>query len=147
MTRRAIRGVLSSFLGAYVSRYNDFNGYWLFGFLVTDLSELWINLLVPVSIELDGPLGLTHHFAMTKFADQLTKSGLVRSQVRQASLTIRKLPEQSFGEINGVSCAGYNVCFSAEAVMEGGRQYMRELVVFVAPHNAAVERRSAPSRQ
>ncbi len=32
-TRRAINGVLGNFLGTYVSRYSDYDSYWLFGFI------------------------------------------------------------------------------------------------------------------
>ncbi len=35
--RRIIKAVLDNFLGTYTSRYSDFHGYWLFGFLVKDL--------------------------------------------------------------------------------------------------------------
>ena len=33
-TRRVIKSVLHNFLGTYTSRYSDYNGYWLFGFMV-----------------------------------------------------------------------------------------------------------------
>ena len=53
------------------------------------------------------------------------------------------MPGPVVGSVNGVSCAGHNGSFTAEAVIEGGRRYVREQVVFVAPHNAEVELRSA----
>jgi len=81
--------------------------------------------------------------AAAQFADQMQKAGLVRSQVREAWLMIRKLPGHVAGSINGVPCTGHTVSFSAGAVMDGGRRYEREQVVFVAPHNAKVELRSA----
>jgi len=31
--------VLKNFLGTYTSRYSDFQGYWLFGFLVPGLGS------------------------------------------------------------------------------------------------------------
>lgn len=34
--RRVIKSVLHNFLGTYISRYSDFRGYWLFGFLVSN---------------------------------------------------------------------------------------------------------------
>ena len=142
-TQRAIRGVLGSFLGTYTSRYSDYDGYWLFGFLVADLGELRIDLLAPPASDSECPLIVAIRSAAVKFAVQMQKAGLVRSQVREAWLTIGKLSGQTVGSINGAPCAGYNVSFEAGAVMDGGRRYERESVVFVAPHNAEVELRSA----
>lgn len=142
-TRRAIRGVLGNFLGTYTSRYSDYDGYWLFGFLVAGLGELRIDLLSPSADELDSLLGLVVRSAGAKFADQVQKAGLVRSQIREAWLTVRKLPEPAAGSVNGVPCAGHEVSFKAEALMEDGRRYEREQLVFIAPHNAEVELRSA----
>src|SRR5688572_18734716 len=112
-TRRAIRGVLGNFLGTYTSRYSDYGGYWLFGFLVADLGELRIDLLAPPPGESDAPLGVAARSAAAKFADQLRHAGLARSQVREAWLTIRKLPGPAVGAVNGVPCGGHNVRFSA----------------------------------
>ena len=47
--RRAIRGVLGNFLGTFTSRYSDYDGYWLFGFLVADLKDLRIDLLLSLA--------------------------------------------------------------------------------------------------
>lgn len=142
MTPRAIRGVLANFLGSYTSRYSDYDGYWLFGFLVNDLSELRIDLLASPTGESGNPLGLAVRFAAAKFADQVEKAGLLRSQIREGWLTIRKLSGQEASSVNGVPCAGHIVGFSAVAVMEGGQRYEREQNMFVAPHNAEVERQS-----
>ena len=40
--RRHLKSVLAGFLGTYTSRYSDFQGYWLFGFIVEviDLMDL-----------------------------------------------------------------------------------------------------------
>jgi len=134
--------VLGNFLGTYTSRYSDYRGYWLFGFLVADLDELRIDLLASPAAEADSPLGVAVRSAAAKFANQVQKAGLVRPQIRDAWLTIRKLAGPATGSVNGVPCAGHNVSFSAGAVMDGGRRYEREQVLFVAPHNAEVELRS-----
>jgi len=141
-TRRAIRGVLGNFLGTYTSRYSDYNGYWLFGFLIDDLGDLRIDLLQTSAVESTNPLGVAIRSAVVKFADQLQKARLVGSQITEAWLIIQKLPGVVKGSINGVSCVGDNVNFSVEAVMDGGRKYERKQVVFVASHNATVELRS-----
>jgi hypothetical protein len=42
---RTLRAVLHNTLGTYLSRYSDYDGYWLFGFLVPRLIELKFDLL------------------------------------------------------------------------------------------------------
>ena len=60
-SRRVIKGVLGNFLGTYVSRYSDYDGYWLFGFLVGDLGELRINLLGQSVSDPDTPITTLSH--------------------------------------------------------------------------------------
>jgi len=142
-TRKVIKGVLGNFLGTYISRYSEYDGYWLFGFLVRDLEELQIDLLTPPVSKPDSQPGVDVQSAGAKFADQLRKAGLARPQVQQACLTMRKLAGSVRGSVNGHPCDGYNVAFSVAVVTDGGRRYEREQVVFVAPHNAGVEMRNA----
>ncbi len=141
-TRRAIKGVLGNFLGTYVSRYSDYHGYWLFGFLVGNLGELRINLLGQSVSDPDSPLGVAVNIAVAKFEDQRLKAALASSQIREALLTITQLPGLVSGEINGHSCPGFNVSFLVAAVMDDDKRYERKRVVFMAPHQAAIERRS-----
>jgi hypothetical protein len=142
-SQRVIRGVLGNFLGTYTSRYTDRDGYWLFGFAVSDLGTLTINLLAPDVNSLSPLLSSTVDLAAMKFQDQLQKAGLVRSQVREASLTIEKSLIPVAGSVNNHHCTGYHVRFLAGVVMEGGKRYERQTIVFAAPHNANIERRSA----
>jgi hypothetical protein len=135
--------VLGNFLGTYISRYSDFEGYWLFGFLIGDLTEFRIDLLVPIAGVAGTPLDVAVRSAAAKFEDQLRKAGLTRSQVREAWLELRKLPSPVEGSVNGHLCIGHRLLFAAGAVMESGRRFEREQNVFVAPHNAEVEWRSA----
>ena len=141
-TQRTIRGVLGNFLGTYTSRYADYDGYWLFGYLIVDFDELRIDLMKATSEEARSPVEVAIHSAVTKFEDQVRKAGLVRSQIREAQLAIRKLAGSVVGSVNGHRCTGCNVSFSALAVMEANRRVERETIVFVAPHNAEVELRS-----
>jgi hypothetical protein len=141
-TARVIRGVLGNFLCTYTSRYSNYDGYWLFGFLVAELGELRIDLLAPADRELSSPLSVAIRTAATKFEDQVRKAGLVPGQVREAWLILRRMPGLVDGLVNDHPCSGYNIRFLAGALMDSGRQYGRERVIFVAPHNASVERRS-----
>jgi hypothetical protein len=138
-TRRVIKGVLGNFLGTYVSRYSDYDGYLLFGFLVGQLDELRVNLLGQSVSEPLSPLGVAVLTAVTKFEEQRRKAGLAASRIREASLTVRRLPGLVSGSINRQPCSGFNISFRAAAVMDDGKNYERERVVFVAPHQAAVE--------
>jgi hypothetical protein len=142
-TRRAIKGVLGNFLGTYVSRYSDCEGYLLFGFLVADLVELKINLLGEAISDPKSPIGVAVMSAATKFEGQRRKAGLSPSQVREAWLTILRMPGSKDGSINGHSCPRFNVRFSATALMDNGKRYQRESVVFIAPHTPEVELRSS----
>lgn len=141
-TRRVIKGVLGNFLGTYVSRYSDYDGYLLFGFLVRDLGELRINLLESHVDDPHTPVGVAVLSAAAKFEDQYRKAGLQRSQIRDAWLTIRRLPGVDWGSVNDHSCAGFQVSFLARVVMDHNKCYERERIVFVAPHDPKVEMRS-----
>jgi len=140
---RRINGVLVSFLRTYTSRYSDFQGYWLFGFLVVDLvSELRIDLLTPSTHRHDTALDLALRLASEKFHDQVRKGGIVSDRIRRAWLTIRRPLEPVEGTVNDHACLGYRVGFAIEVLTEDGRRYAQELLLFVAPHNPELERRS-----
>ena len=88
-SRRVIKGVLGNFLGTYVSRYSDYDGYLLFGFLVGELGELRINLLGQSVSDPDSPRGVAVLSAVARFEDQRRKGGLAASRIREASLTMQ----------------------------------------------------------
>jgi len=142
-TRRVIKSVLSNFLGTYVSRYSEYDGYLLFGFLVADLAELRFNLLRATHDESKTPVGVAATLAAAKFDDQRQKAGLMRPHVSDAWITIRRLPQTPVGVVSGQPCAGFTVSFLAEAKMDNGRRYHCERVAFVAPHSREIERQSA----
>ena len=141
-TSRVLRGVLGNFLGTYTSRYCDYDGYWLFGLLVPVLGDLHIDLLAPVAGVAGSSCAFAVATAVAAFEDQALKAGLARSQVQKAWLTIRQLPGSLGCNVNGQLCNGYNILFSVGAVADTGRQYAHEKIIIVAPHNAAIERRS-----
>ena len=153
-TRRVIKGVLGNFLGTYVSRYSDYEGYWLFGFLIDYPGALRIDLLMPIVGDPNTPLGVAIRSAADKFRDQCRKANLTPALLREAWLTISQLPGSVRGSVNGRPCDGYSLRLATGAVTDNGRKYEREQVVFVARHNAAVElrstradeRRAAPDR-
>jgi hypothetical protein len=141
-TRRAIKGVLDNFLGTFTSRYSDYHGYWLFGFLVADAGSLNIDLL-PVSVQPGGgPVTAAGDLAVRKFNDQLAKHGLAKPHLRAAAVAIERLPLTVDGQVNGHEVVGYQVRVFASATTDRGRQYQSERLLFVAPHNPSIESRS-----
>lgn len=141
-SRTVIRSVLTNFLGTYLSRYSDYQGYWLFGFLLPLKQTLKIDLLTLPLCEPTSAINVAQHTAVARFHDQLQKGRLERSQVRSACLDMSSGDEKIPIWINGRSSYGYRVTFLASAVMDTGREYRREVVLVIAPHNSVVESRS-----
>ena len=141
-TRNALSGVLTNFLGAYVSRYSEYNGYWMFGSLVPDFTMLSIDLLGNVTDEAITPISVARNRAVARFNDQLIKAGLSPADVSAASLAIHRSLEPVTGKVNGYCCIGYQVIFAAEGTMASGKQYQSCRLAFIAPHNPHYERQS-----
>ena len=137
--RRIIKGVLHNFLGAYTSRYSDYDGYWLFGMLVRDVGELRIDLLCP-SVDAAAPPSVVAaiQLAAQKFREQMEKSGLSVLCAREARLHIMRSHDLRRGFVNGRMSAGNTVRFAARVVSDYGKTYEHEVSVFVAPHDAKV---------
>ena len=142
-SRRVIPGVLHNFLGTFTSRYSDFDGYWVFGFLVEGIDTVRIDLLAEVSESADStPSGFARRLAAQKFSEQIAKAGLSRECFREAYLDLLKLPESAQGLVNGRSSSGYHVRFQAHVVTDLGRAYDSTASIFVAPHDPKIESRS-----
>lgn len=142
-SRRVIVSLLDNFLGTYVSRYSQYDGYWLFGFLVNEFGEQAFDLLVQSSAVVGGsPLDVAAQTARDRFAEQVKKLRVDPRFLRAAILTIRQSPETVLGTVGGHACTGRSVAFVAQAVSDQGRIYRRERAVFVAPHDPSAEQRS-----
>ncbi len=138
--RRAIKGALRNFVETYTSRYSDFEGYWLFGFIVDGLQELSIDLLYPVfDYPAATPEYVAIYLAAARFRDQIEKTGLSISCIREARLLITKSPESKTGLVNGHPCLGHNVDFLATAISNHDKKFEYIKTLFVAPHNSNVE--------
>ena len=159
-TRNHLNGVLGGFLGTYTSRYSDFDGYWLFGFLLGSAEPLELDLLgttepwaspEPGFRPTNGTtmqsgiqaLGVACKVARVKLAEQLAKHGLPLSIVREARLSIEREAERFECPTGWPSRSGFDVRFRATLVADSGRRFERETVVFVAPHDPRLESRSA----
>ena len=141
--RRNIKGVLRNFLGTFTSRYSDFDGYWVYGYLVKDFKELNINLLEPNADNANtSPSAFAIRLAKQKFEEQISKNKLPKSWFREAYLKALKSPESRMGIVNGRSSSGYEMRFLVRAVADSGHNYELDSSIFVAPHDPEIESRS-----
>jgi hypothetical protein len=144
MHRRNLNGALHNFLATFTSRYSDYDGYWLFGFLLDDTDELKIDLLNSGSeLPASSPLQFAANIARHRFREQLAKAGLNMSCAREAYVTITKLPETRRGLVNGHASNGHEVRCIATVITDLGKTYQGRMNIFVAPHNPEVEQRRA----
>ena len=141
-TRRAIKSALYGFLGTYVSRYSDYDGYWLFGFLVPKLEHLGIDLLAESASHSETLQATAISLARDKFREQVAKAGVPMQAIGEATLEVSKLPELYSCLVAGRMREGYNITFTVRVRMDSGRVYRREICTFVAPHDASLEGRS-----
>jgi hypothetical protein len=139
--RRDLRGVVHNFLGTYTSRYSDHDGWWVFGLAEARLGDAQVDLLGTVA-RLDDPLSAATQMAQSKFADQLTKAKIPSSVLREAQLTVTRNPELTRGVVNGRWCDGHTFTFSVRVVSDRGKTFEDKASIFVAPHDASIERRS-----
>ncbi len=142
-TRRALKGILHGFLGTFGSRYSSYQGYWLFGFVVADLDTTEIDLLHPTpNGDPDAPTNILRTLAATKFLDQLAKAGLHPRRVASASLILERLaPATAVVEMR--EREGFTVQLSVTAAADTGRVFTSRTILFVAPHDPTIERKSA----
>jgi hypothetical protein len=146
-TRRIIKSVLHNFLGTLSSRYSDWHGYWLFGFVVNDLERLDHDLLIPVAGSPDEtPLAHIRSLATIKFLEQLSKARLDPIHIREATLILERLPERVEVQYNPYTdpytTSGYRVRFMVSAITDLGKVYECEQIVAVAPHDWTHESQS-----
>jgi hypothetical protein len=143
--RRSIPSVLHNFLGTLGSRYSDFDGYWLFGLIVSDLTRSTIDLLDHAPPTSGSPSWDAFVvLARWRFADQAQINSVLRF-IRRAELHVeRGLAHRATpsGLRNSVARNEYQVALAVDVVSDLGRSYHQESSVFAAPHDASLETRS-----
>jgi len=118
-----LKSVIRGFLGTYVSRYSDFDGYLLFGFVVDHLNCEEIDLLVPApASSASSPHCELSRLARAKFQEQLSKVGLPISVVHSATLKILK-GEPGVYRMGYTYKEGFDVLFTVCVVSDLGRVY------------------------
>lgn len=138
-SRKLINSVLLGFLGTYTSRYSEFEGYFLFGFIVDSFSDITIDLLnFTSSAKETSPYYKMNSLAVEKFREQLDKAKLPFSMVKSATLSVRKgasCEDLLYTKIKPMMVSGFDFTFTARAVSDTGRIYEKRVTIFVAPHN------------
>ena len=141
--RRSIKGALRNYLGTLTSRYSDFDGYWVLGMVIADLSAATVDLISDSNDVTDSaPMAAFILLARQRFHEQVAKQRLPASFIGSARLEITRSPVQAEGNVNGHVARGYEVTFAAHVESDLHRTYTSKMSVFVAPHDAAIETRS-----
>lgn len=149
--RRILKSALYNFLGTFTSRYTEFDGYWLFGFLVPQMTSIEVDLLGADPSDSD-PAGTAATLAIKKFSEQLEKARIDIHQLRSAKLAITHPPSTVRKAVWGfaqfalgmqtMERDGYDLTFTAEAVIDDGLVFSVNRTVLVAPHDPTKECRS-----
>ena len=148
MRRGDLGGALGGFLGTFVSRYSDYDGWWLLGFLVGAAEPFEIDLLGPrVADSLAPPWSFAVELARDRFADQLRKWGIPPGALTEARLTIMTLPGTVRIPDGGRHETARPVRLVARARTAAGlsRDAVRD--VRVAPHDPSKESRRSPGHR
>jgi hypothetical protein len=133
--------VLHNFLGTFVSRNSDFSGYWIFGMIIGDLGHRRMDLLGPGPDGSDA-LAAAGRLARQQFHEQLHKSGLALSCIREATLELERTDRSRPVNVNGLMATGHELALTARVVTDLGKTYERKQSIYVAPHDPTVESRS-----
>lgn len=146
--RSAIDSVLHNFLGTYTSRYSEFDGYWLLGWVVREVDRLRIDLMEMRSIPCTArePLDVARIHAVRRFADQVEKAHVAR-WIARADLVIHRSDVTRMAMVYARQRTGWDVRFEATAFSDVGNAYRRSVTVFVAAHDPGMESRSARGRE
>ena len=140
--RRLLNGVLDNLLDLLVSRYTDYDGYWLFGLLTSEHKPIKLSLIRPQGTLQHPVEHYLEHLAHAKFEHLLLRSGLLASHVTAAGLVLTR-SETQVNRIAGQHVRwGYMMTLEAWASSDLGRTYRRKRGVFVSPHDPRFEHRS-----
>lgn len=143
MKEGRISALVHNFLGTFASRNSDFEGYWLFGFLVRDSAGITIDLLGSHPTDDLSPRGFARKLAIQRFQEQAAKAGIRLDCLRQAHLRISKVTDRVYGLVGGRRAAGFRVLIEVQVMHDSKNALARSVSIFVAPHNPRIESRRA----
>jgi hypothetical protein len=144
--RKRLSGVLRSFLGTFVSRNTDAEGYWLFGQVVSELVDVEIDLAPsdPGTVAAAGVSGLDllRVAARRRFEEQLAKARLASSRFSSACLRMVRMPgDVTFTDEEGRTRSGFRLSLEASSVTARGTRVRCTTSIVVAPHDPTMEHR------
>lgn len=144
-SRRVLKSILCNFLGTYTSRYTEYGGFWLFGFIVEKLNHEEFDLLQESDTRtMEASLARAAQLACQKFNEQVRKAGLDRSRIQSARLSISRMNDLTDVRILRGWRGGRALNFSAHAVTDLGRKFTCEQFLMIAPHDPKLEYKSGP---
>ncbi|MDR3406547.1 MAG: hypothetical protein P4L99_28945 [Chthoniobacter sp.] len=140
---KAIKGALNNFVATYTSRNADYDGYWLFGLLVEDLTELKFDLLKEAKdLPHPTPSQFAEILAAKQFRHQMQSAGVSVARITEALLEITKSSDATSVMIGDRAYTSHLIHVCAQAKSNHGRLFKAETSVFAAPHSFFLESRS-----
>ncbi|MCE9638186.1 MAG: hypothetical protein K8T90_20990 [Planctomycetes bacterium] len=142
-----MQSVVAGVVGTFVSRYSDYDGYWLLGFLVGRANPIDIDLLpdAPPSAENSADAYATR-LAILRFQEQVDKHHLPMSAVRAARLEIATLPSSRWQEVRGKPRRCWELRVSGRVEVSSGAVYEATTTTWVGPHLPWAESRRHSSQ-
>ncbi len=148
MARRTeLKGIANSLNGSFVSRNNDFGGYWSIGLLKLFAIERGLTS-VGFSFPMHKPnasFALMNYIArcyMCMFADLLRKQQLPDSWVREVSITIDFDTIAEDAQLPGCPALGEPFKCVCQIIDDNGRFYSSIIYGRCLPHSTVRELRS-----
>jgi hypothetical protein len=144
-SRKLMTSVLRGFLGTYVSRYSDLDGYLLFGLAADSLGELEVDLTAEPPPASSDPVSEVVRLAICRFQEQLSKVGLTPSVVSGATLNIRRGSARQapvYLASGDLAVSGNDYLFVARVETDLGRVYQDQRQAFIASHDPELFLRS-----
>ncbi|MGC4070969.1 MAG: hypothetical protein QM760_00300 [Nibricoccus sp.] len=130
-------------MSAFTSRYSDYDGYWLFGFLVTRGERFTFDLTGDIQTEIGDPIvSAAFYRVRSLFYQQLEKAKIPMGLISSASVFLEKNQVAKLGPVNHQAVLGQDVIISARGVSDLGTVYTSTKIIFVARHDPEIELRS-----
>lgn len=139
--RGSIPSALGGFLGKFLGRSSEWNGYWLFGFLPFEERPIEWTLLPAAPPDHTTPLTHARSLASAILADQLSKAGRA-GELTEATLSMTAVGQETRTHECGQVRTGWLIRAEIAATDHRGRLHTRAETIFVARHDRRVERES-----
>jgi hypothetical protein len=142
--RRQIPGVLRSWLDTLVSRYTDYDGYWVWGMLQNETHSLDISIKGP-----DSNLSLTRlqlsllGYSRRRAQELFDLSPVPFDVISELSLSVQTMPDRVMVRQGTHISNGFITNLAACATSDLNKKYRVTVQFGVAPHSFWHEHRSS----